>query len=247
MDQTKFTTFRLEVTLKSSAIIQGPLTLESLCAASVFESTGLMREEALALVPIASEMVNGFRVWQASSVCFEGHIRRGIEVIPRRLRRSEIGPEFFDGNSRVRKGDPWGVEQGKGNYKALLNSYPTIQAERLVWVASGDAHACAEMIRDLMFIGKRRGQGFGQISSVSLMPSLEHPVIDINGFVRRPIPVEMLSYLTAAKPESEQKIAFVPVSHPTWASPAIRCAVANEMQAHAKNGLVESEVEEFFE
>lgn len=225
MTTNNFTSFRLEIGLKSPAIIQGPLTLESLLAASIYESTGLMREDALSCVPIESVNINNKIIWQASAVIFNGYVRNGRTTIIRRIRQTEIGPEFFEPNARARKTDPWALNQASGDYKALMNTYPTIQADSLVWYAIGEAEVCAQMVRDLMFIGKRRNQGFGEIEYVEVSKTTENPILDCSGMVRRPLNVNLLPYLKDAQPQEKQLLAYVPDKHPTWANSPILCAV----------------------
>ena len=120
--------FALIATMKSAAIIQGWLPLESLLAAAVFERTGKMREDALALVPLDSRMLTGdvtpdARLWLASGANLLGHVTTAEETIIRRRRREETGPEFYTANPRARTTDPFAIEQRSYDFKALL-SYP---------------------------------------------------------------------------------------------------------------------------
>ena len=67
-----YQTFKVVAHMKTPAIIQGNLTLESLLAACVFEETGKMADEALALVPIAYLDTPEGRIYEATSVMFDG-------------------------------------------------------------------------------------------------------------------------------------------------------------------------------
>lgn len=216
--------------MKSAAIIQGPLTLESLLAAAVNEATGRIRDEALANVPIDTIDAGGTRLWMASGVFFAGAVRRTSEIIIRRRHFTEIGPDFYEPNARARKRDPYEIDQTNGNYKALMNTYPAIQANRLVWFARGDAQACAELVSSLMWIGKRRGQGFGEIDKVQVQEVNENPLVDAHGMVRRPIPADLLAQVPGAAPAQAQRLARVPCQHPTWAHPPVLCAVPQSLE-----------------
>lgn len=220
--------FVLVAKLASPAIIQGSFTLEGLLAAAVFERTGKMRDDALARVPLTSKQPNdeaGARLWLASAVHYLGHVAIAEETILRRRRRDETGPDFYLGNPRARKTCPFAIEQSRDDYKALLNSYSSTYCEALVWFGHGDAQQCADLIESLAFIGKRRGQGFGQISEVSVRQFAADPVIRPDGMVRRPIPASWLAMLEGAAPIERQRQAFVSAHHPVWAHPAELCAV----------------------
>lgn len=213
--------------MKTEAIIRGALTLESLLAAAVFEQTGKMREDALDLVPIERTTDHGF--WLASSVFYGGKVTHDNTSIIRRRRRDETGPDFYDANTNVRKNsDPYAVEQGRDDLKALMHEYPTVHAEKLVWFARGAAEQCRRMLESLTFIGKRRGQGFGEISSVAVTTVDEHPLLDACGMVRRPIPVTQLSLISGAAAQDKQRLAYAATAHPFWGSDAALCAIPPE-------------------
>ena len=211
--------------LKTPAIIQGHLTLESLLAAAVYERTGLMREGALEKVPVSFIQHGEDKVWLASSAFLEGCVRRDRTTIIRRRTRNEMGPGFYEPNLRARKVDPFFVDQSQGDFKALLNTYPTYEAERLVWYFVGEAEQCADMVGSLMFIGKRRGQGFGEIGDVQIREVDENPIVDAMGMVRRPIPVHLLDLIEGAAPLNTQTVLFTVAQHPAYGHQPVQCAV----------------------
>lgn len=232
------TAFRMDVKLKTPAIIQGHLTLESLLAAAVYERTGLMRDEALAKVPLTSINHGDDKIWMASSVFLEGGVRRDRTTIIRRRTRDEMGPDFYEPNMRARKVDPFFVDQSKGDFKALLNTYPTYAADQLVWYFEGVSSQCAELIASLAFIGKRRGQGFGEIGDVLVRAVDENPIVDANGIVRRPIPVHLLPLIQGSAPKDRQKVLFTVAQHPFYGHKPVLCAVppSNVLElAHAES------------
>lgn len=225
--------FALLVKLASPAIIQGSLTLESLLAAAVFERTGKMRNEALSEVPLTSRQIGDdpdARLWLASAVHHLGHVTMGEEAILRRRRRDETGPDFYTANLRAKKSCPYAIEQGRDDYKALLNPYTTTHCEALVWLGHGDAQQCANLLESLTFIGKRRGQGFGQIAEVCVRSFASDPVLWPNGLVRRPIPSAWLALIEGAAPIGQQQKAYISVKHPSWAHRPELCAVPASCQ-----------------
>lgn len=232
MHQTQYTTFKLSVQMKSAVIIHGPLTLESLLAAATHEKSGATREQALSDVPISTATVAGRRLWLSSGVMYQGTMRYRQETIIRRRRGDEVGEEFYDANPRQRK-DPWAIDQARGRHKALLNTYLAWQADTLVWLADGNPERCADLLRSLMFIGKRRGQGFGEIGYVQWSYADDNPIVAPDGSVRRPVPIAMLPFLSGALPAEKQNIAHTACNHPFWDSQAEACAVMSDFSYRA--------------
>lgn len=235
-----FSIFRLEVKLATPVILQGYLTLESLLAAAVYEETGLMRDEALAQVPIKFQETTEGKLWHASAFFYGSAPRFIPHTIIRRRRRDEIGPDFYDGNTRMRK-DPYGITQDTGDYKALLNEYKSTDAQSLVWYATGDAERCAGLVASLGGLGKRRGEGFGQIADVSVRATNAGSLVCKKGLVMRPISLPMLTHVAGAV--TDQRFENVVDRHPAWlheevksAVPAQRIDVFHEaMTVHGEN------------
>lgn len=220
---TKFQGFRIVAHMKTPAIIQGDLTLESLLAACVYEQTGLMREDALAEVPLAKLETPEGAIWQASAVMFSGRVKLSEHIVVRGRHFSETGDEFYAANARARK-DPWAVSQNSGDYKRLMNAYPVHEVERLVWYATGDMLACQTLLSTLKWVGKRHASGFGEIAQIDATPWSGNPLLDDNGMVRRPIAIRKLPHLEGAVPSEQQRVINCVDNHPSWAHPAELCA-----------------------
>lgn len=237
--------FRLEVKLATPVILQGYLTLESLLAAAVYQETGEMQDAALSKVPIESSPTPAGQLWHASSFFYGSPPRFTPHTIIRRRRRDEIGAAFYDPNPRMRK-DPYGITQGAGDYKALLNEYRSTIVESLVWYATGDAQKCIDLALALGAIGKRRGEGFGEIAGVSVQATQANPLVADNGTVMRPIPESMLAFLPGAT--SLQRFENVVDRHPGWLHNPVKCAVPPNRidDHHGAHTIVGEYGEEFY-
>jgi CRISPR type IV-associated protein Csf3 len=220
----EFQTFRAVIHMQTPAIILGDLTLESLLAACVHQTTGKIRDEALEAVPLAFRKTPEGLIWQASAVMFDGRVKQSEHTVVRGRHFTEMGNNFYDPNPRSRI-DGWAVAQQNGDYKRLMNPYATYEVSRLVWYATGDLLACRELLSTQAWIGKRRGSGFGQVSQVEVVPWVGNPVVDELGFVRRPIALRKLSFLEGAAPRERQRVISCVDNHPSWAHAPELCAV----------------------
>jgi CRISPR type IV-associated protein Csf3 len=220
---SEITTFKIVAHMKTPAIIQGDLTLESLLAACVYEETGKMRDEALDLVPIHFIETPEGRIYEASSVMFDGRIKLQQHLVIRGRHFTETGPDFYDGKKRT-KGDPWAIDQARLENKRLLNPYQVYEVSRLVWFARGDMKACKELLQTQHWIGKRRGSGFGQVSQWDAQPWTGNPLLTENGLVRRPVPLKKLPFLVDAADVAQQCVISTVDKHPAWAHPPELCA-----------------------
>ncbi len=221
---SEFQTFRLVAHLKTPAIIQGDLTLESLLAAAVHQESGKLRQEALDQVPIETIATPHGVIWMASAVMFDGRFKLSTHTVVRGRHFSEMGPDFYDPNPRARI-DGWAIEQDKGPYKRLMNNYPIIEASRLVWYAKGNMRQCKRLFETQGWIGKRRGSGMGEVAEITVQPWSGNPVVDTNGMVRRPVSIPKLAYLPAALTQDRQRRISTVDSHPAWLHEPELCAV----------------------
>lgn len=210
--------------MKSPVILNGELTLEGLLAACVHEETGEIRDAALAKVPIGMLDTPSGPVWLASSVMFNGFEKLQKETITRSRSQHEMGPDFYEPNLRARI-DRWAVKQDSGDFKCLLETYTTTTVPSLVWYAYGDMDEAARLLSTQRWLGKRRGSGFGEIAQISVSKTTLNPLIDQNGMVRRPVPIEQLRHIPGAAPQSEQVVFSAAAKHPAWAHEPQLCAM----------------------
>jgi hypothetical protein len=200
-------TYLIELELKSPLIInQNSLPLESLLSAAVNELTGKIQDEALNETTIHHETIANFKTYKASCAFFADDSFVTKETIVRSRRKEEMGPDFYEGKKmRVPKkapkkpseNHPWFCNQGKGPYKTLLNDYRVINTNSLSWMAeTDDPDRVIELLLSLGWIGKRRGQGFGEVGGASYRDvGDESPLINSLGKPRRVMPVEVFTSL----------------------------------------------------
>lgn len=226
MSSDRHQTVRVVAHMKSPAIIQGNLTLESLLAACVHTETGKIRDEALAGVPIESIETPAGRIWMASSAMIDGRHKVTQHTIVRGRHFTEVGPEFYDPNPRARI-DQYACEQDKGDFKRLMNVYPLVEASRLVWYAKGDANEILRLLKTQPWIGKRRASGWGEVDGYECQPwsGNGNPVVDTHGMVRRPVSLAKLAHIQGALPAERQRVIFTTDEHPSWAAKPCLCAV----------------------
>jgi hypothetical protein len=181
------------------------LSLDSLLAAAVHQENGSIKHDALAQVPIKRSIrqLNGadFVLYHASCVFFTAPVIFTEETFVRSRRLSEMGPEFYDGekirNTKNNKGKPkdtlnFDFSQKNGDWKSLLNVYRVVTAPALVWfVETDNPERIVELLSSMGFIGKRRGQGFGELGLITYR-AIDHAAThDANGLPLRPIPEEI--------------------------------------------------------
>lgn len=224
MSATNYSTVRVIAHMKTPAILQGHLTLESLLAACVNQETGKMRDEALADVPIESRETPAGRLWLASSAMVDGRYKVSEHTVVRGRNFSETGPQFYEPNPRARI-DQYACEQDKGDFKRLMNVYPLVEASRLVWYAKGDAEEILRLLNTQLWIGKRRASGWGEVSDYQCLPWEGDTLTDTQGMVRRPLSLEKLQHVQGALPAERQRVIYTTDEHPSWAAVPCLCAV----------------------
>ena len=74
-----------------------------------------------------------------------------------------------------------------------MNSYTAFDAPQITWYAEGDGEAVQRLLSDVMFIGKRRGSGFGEVSGWSIEKGDLDGVVGPFGSPLRPVPLDMFS------------------------------------------------------
>ena len=198
--------------------------MESLLAACVYDETGEMRDEALSKVPLKKMETPDGPIWLATSAMLGGIEKLQKENILRGRSRFEMGPDFYEPNTRARI-DRWACEQDTGDFKCLVETYTTTTVPSLVWYAYGDMAEACRLLSSQRWLGKRRGSGFGEIAQVSASALTCNPLIDAKGMVRRPVAVGQLKYITGAAPVEQQKVYKAAAQHPAWLHAPEMCAM----------------------
>jgi len=235
-----------EARLASPLIVQpGSLCLESVLSAAVYEQTGKFGDDAMPHVPLVFSDHAGVRIYHASSILFAKPVFYSKETIIRRRRREEIGPDYYSGkkvraSKKPSKTNPWSCEQGNGDYKALMNDYRVVNARSVGWFAeSEDPEKVADMIMSLSWIGKRRGQGFGQIDAVLVRETKESSALfDVSGMPRRAIPVDAYLELSGGNGLDGVPVAMSRNYAPSaWSREPLLCAVPSECEIEVEDML----------
>jgi len=80
--------------------------------------------------------------------------------------------------------------RNKGALRDFFEKRPVIQAESLVFFVDGNKEEIEKLLQNLHFIGKKRGIGYGQISSISVdVINEDYSLIDSEGYPSRVIPL----------------------------------------------------------
>lgn len=200
-------TYLIEARMRAPIIAELPgLHLESILAAAVYLQTGLKHEAAADKTGIRKSIVAGFSLYHASSCFIPPATKRSKVSVIRRRSRNEMGPEFYAGTpTKSTKKHPWSVDQGIDPYRALMVEYDALEATSCYWlVETDDPERILELLDapELSGIGKRTGQGWGQIASVHYreLPAGTSAVLDEAGFPRRVMPLPVYTEMTRGLP-----------------------------------------------
>lgn len=161
-------TFTLRAHLRSPLIRQGFMTLDALLMANLHRGdvSDLLRCEDGLYFASAANLVG---TTQPLRTAFVASMRaettpEWLEVIAPNA-RSELVPLYDDGTGKLKKTNSVAIGALKrktaGN---VLNAYGAISAAAVEWHAQGDAQAVLDAVSDILFIGKKRTAGFGEIS-----------------------------------------------------------------------------------
>lgn len=171
--------------LKSPLIAQGFMTFDSLLAAVLFDRCQDV-DEAHSTVPLKCS--DGLFHASAAMVT---PMDRGSYSIAASLRADhDLQPDMFPENKSgriYRKMD----KKRRRDFGNVLSSYRTIVTPDVRWICIGDLEKIKGLLGDLSFIGKKRAQGFGEVTGWSVETTDLNPLVDENGAPRRPIPKNM--------------------------------------------------------
>lgn len=177
--------FRLEIALRTPAIMQPDMTLDALLAAAIYQRTGSI-EQAHAQTPLACS--DG--VWHASRLRAP-HGEYGRAVFVSRLTRSDAGHGRYKGGV-VTSGPNRGqvrIDTAMGTYAPRLNEHPTWMGV-LVCEGMGDAEQACALLRSLHGIGRAVRQGHGRIAQIhAVQLDADVSVIAADGAPARPVPL----------------------------------------------------------
>ncbi|MGC8519778.1 MAG: hypothetical protein ACP5P4_14845 [Steroidobacteraceae bacterium] len=147
------------------------LTLDSLLAGVIFESTGSI-ERALADIPLERT----YTVWHGSAVFLESCAIRSMEPFKRGLGMRDIGNGALERLAlrRIERGRRRGqlstIDTVRGPHQTTLSSYLSYLTPRVYWFGCGDIDRVQDLVNGLPAIGKKRRQGYGQVAHIEIEP-----------------------------------------------------------------------------
>jgi hypothetical protein len=163
----------------------GYLTLDALLASLIFEGCGDI-EVAHNTIPLACS--DG--LFHASAALLEPYGSKSVSFVANMRATHSLDPDLLMKNNQGGVHRKLGLTR-RQQFGAVMNSYTAFDAPEITWYGEGDGAAIERFVSDVNFIGKRRGSGFGEISSWSVEPDDLDGVVGPFGEPLRPVPVEM--------------------------------------------------------
>tara|TARA_B110000091_G_C13725734_1_gene436755 strand:+ start:323 stop:973 length:651 start_codon:yes stop_codon:yes gene_type:complete len=164
----------------------GYMTFDALLAGILFDQLQDV-EVAHSAVPI--KCTDG--LFHASAAFYESIDQSRIAFIANLRAEHSL---HFDQIKKIRSGDRLHKKLGRkrrDNFGAVRNSYDSHFAEQVDWYVEGDADAIRQLVEPVLFIGKRRASGFGEVSRWDIQRSDLDGLVGLLDEPLRPIPVEM--------------------------------------------------------
>jgi hypothetical protein len=163
----------------------GFLTFDALIAALIFERTGDV-EAAHKSVPLVC--TDG--LFHASAALLEPFTSSEVAFVANLRATHALDPDLILRNKRGDIHKQIGLTRRR-DFGAVMNSYTSFDAPEITWYAEGDGEAVERLLSGVMFIGKRRGSGFGEVSGWSVEAGDFDGVVGPLGDPLRPVPIEM--------------------------------------------------------
>lgn len=208
--------FKLTLELATPFHIRHPITLDALLSAAVFKMNGKMGTDTIQEIPLLREE----NIFHGSSVHYSKTYRNSSFGRVMSLKtESDLSSSLFAPNKK--RGSGYGyIDQQRGQYKANIESYPSIEAREVFFWGVGDAEACASLIqRYIPGLGKRASSGAGEIIRVFVDDSDDHSWVTKSDTPARPLPVSLWKKISA----NECPITPMPmaVDIPYWDTPHV--------------------------
>lgn len=183
-------TYLINAGLRSPLIATGYMTFDALLAAALFDRIGNV-EKAHDAIPIARTgelfAASGAILDKKSEAVQE--TSRGVAIAANLRATHDLRPDLI---ARIRTGRLPKISLARRReFGAVLSEYRLQHVHHVRWVVTCDLDAVTELLRDLPFIGKKRAQGFGEVSNWDAELADLDPLLDEAGHPRRPIPVDM--------------------------------------------------------
>jgi hypothetical protein len=125
--------------------------------------------------------------------------------------------EYLPFANRKKDGSLWQPDEGSGVHKAYRVPLPTTQTPSLVAFGVGDMGEVGRLLEIIQMVGfgKKRGSGFGKITSIEILPGAFDTAIVQGGMLTRPVPLLALDAL-GLKPNTLDELQQIAFSPPYW-------------------------------
>jgi hypothetical protein len=163
----------------------GYLTLDALLASLIFETTGDI-DVAHNTVPVACS--DG--LFHASAALLEPFGSNSVSFVANMRATHALDPDLILKNNRGGVHRRLGLTRRR-DFGAVMNSYTAYDAPEITWYVEGDGDAISNLLADVIFIGKRRGSGFGEVSRWSVDTGDLDGIVGPFGEPLRPVPLDM--------------------------------------------------------
>lgn len=79
------------------------------------------------------------------------------------------------------------------DFGAVMNSYDCITCKTIEWFVEGDANKIWQLVESVSFIGKRRANGYGEVSDWDIFDADINGLVGLNDEPLRPIPIDLFN------------------------------------------------------
>lgn len=180
--------FQLTAHLQTPIIIGGGhLTLDALLGSILFEKVQDV-DEAHAQIPLAC--TDG--LFHGSAAILEPISKQAITFVANLRADHALDPNLIQKNKNGKIHRKLGRTRRR-DFGAVLNRYTSIEAKMIYWYGEGDPVAVENLVRDIAFIGKRRGSGYGQVNRWSVESADYNGLTGPFGEALRPIPEDIFT------------------------------------------------------
>lgn len=172
--------------LKTPLIMRGFLTFDALMGALLFEKYEDV-DKAHSEIPIKCN--DG--LFSASAAQLEEFTRGGVSFIAGLRADHDIDADLLlkdKTGTKIHRQMKRTKREAFGNVK---NDYITLNSPKVFWEVEGDADRIDDLLRNAMFIGKKRTSGYGEVIKWDFEDTSLDGLLDTNNQPLRPIPVHL--------------------------------------------------------
>ncbi|MDA8663982.1 hypothetical protein N9L66_03370 [Porticoccaceae bacterium] len=164
----------------------GYMTFDGLLAGILFDQ---LQDVDLAHSSVPIKCSNGlfhasaaiYELLDKSRIGFVANLRAEHSLHFDQIHKNKAGDRLHTRLGRTRRGD----------YGPVMNNYDSYFVDTIDWHVEGDADAIRKLVEPVLFIGKKRASGFGEVSQWEIQTSDLGGLIGDRDDPLRPIPCEM--------------------------------------------------------